>query len=126
MNRSPIHRSQSGYSLIEVMASVVVLSIGVLAATRLQATALSANLAPVSSQEAATIAREAIEILAAGDSPNPTVNGYQVAATRTGCQFAVNNLTCAGAGTELERLTVTVTDPNGAIDPYTVSTLRIP
>ncbi|WP_156820287.1 prepilin-type N-terminal cleavage/methylation domain-containing protein [Synechococcus sp. PCC 7336] len=119
------NRSTQGFSFTEVMASIVILSLGILAATRMQATALSANLAPVNSQEAAIIARETIEVLASGQAPNPTVNGYIVNATRTGCQFGAT-LVCAGAGTDLEQLTVTVTDPNGSIEPYTVSTLRVP
>lgn len=91
--------AEAGFSILEVIASVVVLSVGILAAVRMQITAISTNRAPVANQEIATIARRAIEE-ATADTPitgTRTIGGYQVEVTVEGCNFTGTTLNCGGA-----------------------------
>ena len=120
-----------GFSLLEVMASIVIMSLGVVAAARMQMTAIGASIAPTNTQEFSTMAREALESFAAtGIDPSGTVNGFAVTATREDCTYgspAGASLTCA-PGTvpvQLERYTVTVTDTVNT-ESLTISTLRTP
>lgn len=103
-----IQNTAAGFSILEVIASVIVLSVGVLAALRMQITAISTNRAPVANQEIATIARRALEEGVAGTQ---TINGYTVVVVTQDRCFTGTNLGVCPAGTpaHVQRIETTVT-----------------
>ncbi len=99
----------AGFSILEVIASVVVLSVGVIAAVRMQVTAVATNRAPVASQEIATVARRALEEEVVGTR---TISGYQVVVEVQGRCFVGTNLAAcpAGSGPHVRRIVARVTN----------------
>lgn len=114
--------SQRGFSILEVIASMVILTFGILAAVRMQSTAISSSRAPVASQEMAAVARRALE--EANGAGTETIGDYRVVVTTDGCAFTGTDLNCGG-GAHATRITVTVTDLNDRNQtPYVVTTIR--
>ena len=102
-SRAPlIHRTQSGFSLIEVMISIVILSIGMLGAAGMQAAAMQSNKETRNQSVAASFARELADKMrgnsvvaiksAAADNPYLTGTATFVAPTEncftTACSSA--------------------------------------
>ena len=121
-------RSQQGFTLLEVLATVVILSVGLLATARMQVVAIGANNAPIDSQEFSSIAREALESFAStGDDPSGTVDGFRVDADVENCTYGTpvgEDLDCGAVATpQLFRYTITVANNNTG-ESLTVSTLR--
>lgn len=113
MSRRPLQlrliQASRGFSILEVIASVVVLSVGVLAAVRMQISAISTSRRPVANQEIAVIARRALE---EGIDDCRQIDGYQTCVVIEPCRFTGTNLTCGGAGdVHVERITATITSP---------------
>src|SRR5665647_1026487 len=59
--RSSSHREQSGFSLLEVLIAIIILSIGMLGAVGMQATAIQSNKEARNQATATTFARELAE-----------------------------------------------------------------
>ena len=127
-------KSRWGFSLIEVLATVLILSFGILGVARMQMTAISASIAPASSLESATIARHVMELVVSGQTPPGTIDGYHsddyaVSAETKYCNWTgvnLDNLSCSlvvDPNAALHQITVTVTDPRGESDPFSISTL---
>ena len=71
--REPLsHRTQSGFSLIEVLVAIIILSVGMLGAVGMQATALQSNKETRYQAIATTFGRELAEKMRGEITPSPS------------------------------------------------------
>ncbi|WP_017326411.1 prepilin-type N-terminal cleavage/methylation domain-containing protein [Synechococcus sp. PCC 7336] len=127
-----IHR-QYGFSLIEVMVSLVILTVGILAAVRLQAASLNITQDSRDLERAITIAEAEIEHQRSISVPvavSATVDGYTRTTVVLGCLLntAGSTLTCNAATpcvADSPACQIDVTVDGGIIDsPVQISTIK--
>lgn len=115
-------KHEQGFSILEVIASVVVLSFGIIAAVRMQVSAVATSRAPVANQEIAAIARRALEE-AIPDCRE--IDGYEACVEIESCSFTGTDLDCSGAGDRhVDRITTIVTSPIDGSD-FEMTTFRV-
>lgn len=77
-------KNQSGFTLVEVLISIVLLSIGLMAVAAMQATAISGNKHSANGTTAVKLAEYMVDVIRVKGGNNPsTYNGLDTAAT--GC-----------------------------------------
>ena len=99
-------RNEKGFSLIEMLAAVTVLAIGLLALAGLQITAMRTNTHAASLTEAAALAQAAIERIQSLEGDRPWLRTTQVDSTPSDLADIVS-------GTPYELLVNTEVDFNG-------------
>ena len=87
-------KSQSGFSLIELLVAVVILAVGLLGLAQLQVTAIKANSQSATSSAATALAQMVVEGVAAMGADDPIFNGPSTNNTWSG-----SPVTVAGGGT---------------------------
>ena len=85
------NKSQSGFTLVELLIAVVILAVGLLGLAQLQISAIRANSQSATTVAAATVAQRAIEEITAMDPADPMFD-----ATGTG---TFPSVTVVGSGT---------------------------
>ncbi len=98
--------SQSGFSLIEMLVAIVILSVGLLGLAQLQVTAIKTNSQSMTSTAATVLAQQVIEEVAAMDADDPLFDAPG-SGTWAGSPVAI-----AGAGTYTINYTVAEVDPD--------------
>lgn len=96
-------RTTGGFSLVEVLVAIVVLSFGLLGMVGMQAFALQANREARLQGQAAGLARELAEMMrgnkVVGADPSDTINFYLGAFTTGNLVMGANASYCSGANT---------------------------
>ncbi|WP_052263307.1 type IV pilus modification PilV family protein [Geobacter pickeringii] len=109
------HDNQRGFTLVELLVSLTILSIGLFAVANMQVVALKANTMANSLSVATTLAQEALEDIMSTDSGSPLFSSSATGVYDLDPNSAATSLTVPGAGTFTATYTITTSTPSSGM-----------
>ncbi len=117
MKKNARHSWQGGFSLIELLIAIALLSVGLLAVAGMQGVGINANSQAINLTVATSLAEQAMEDFLSRELADPVVN-----TEAANVLYApINNLTVTGAGTFTARYSVALNQPVTGASRITVT-----